>query len=57
MRESCYNHPAGALAIGWPLCIKPDGANETDLRDGITVGNPQMMIGVLFKGDTPSLTW
>jgi predicted peroxiredoxin len=47
----------GAVVIACPLCIKHYGVAETDLLDGIKVGNPQMMSDVLFKDDTQSLTW
>lgn len=48
---------AGAVVIACPLCIKHYGVAETDLLEGIKVGNPKMMSDVLFKDDTQSLTW
>lgn len=38
-------------------CMKKYGVKETDLLEGIKVGNPDVMGAALFKDNTKTLTW
>jgi predicted peroxiredoxin len=47
----------GATVIACPYCMKHYGVQESDLLEGVKVGNPELTQGELFKPDTRTLTW
>lgn len=47
----------GATVIACPMCMKHYGVAETDLLDGVQVGNPDLTESFLFKEGTKTLTW
>jgi predicted peroxiredoxin len=48
---------AGATVIACPYCMKHYGVKESDLLEGVKVGNPELTQGELFKPNTRTLTW
>jgi predicted peroxiredoxin len=48
---------AGATLIACPICMKHYGIKESDLLDGIKVGNPQVTGDALFRDNTKTLAW
>ena len=48
---------AGAKVIVCPMCMKHYGVAESDLLDGLALGNPKLTGGALFAPDTRTLTW
>jgi intracellular sulfur oxidation DsrE/DsrF family protein len=48
---------AGAMLIACPYCMKHYEVKESDLLDGVKVGNPQLTSDALFKDNTKTLTW
>lgn len=48
---------AGAKIIVCPMCMKHYGVSESDLLDGLQVGNPKLTGDALFAPDTRTLTW
>jgi predicted peroxiredoxin len=48
---------AGATLIACPICMKHYGIKESDLLDGIKVGNPQLTGDALFRDNTKTLAW
>ena len=40
-----------------PVCMKHYGVKETDLMEGIKVGNPDATGAALFREGTKTLTW
>ena len=47
----------GATVIACPMCMKHYDVEETDLIEGVQVGNPDLTGDLLFKEDTKTLTW
>ena len=47
----------GATVIACPYCMKHYGVKESDLLEGVTVGNPELTQAELFKPNTRTLTW
>jgi len=47
----------GATLLACPNCMKHYGIAETDLVDGIRVGNPQVTGDALFRDGTKTLSW
>lgn len=47
----------GATVIICPMCMKHYEVKESDLIDGIKVGNPELTGGLLFKDNTKTLSW
>jgi predicted peroxiredoxin len=47
----------GAIVIACPMCMEHYGVKESDLLDGIKVGNPELTGSALFKDNTKTLTW
>jgi predicted peroxiredoxin len=47
----------GATVIACPYCMKHYGVKDTDLLEGVKVGNPDLTSSLLFKDDTKTLTW
>jgi len=47
----------GATVIMCPNCMKHYGIKDTDLLDGIKVGNAELTGSHLFKDNTKTLTW
>lgn len=47
----------GSTVIACPFCMKHYGISETDLIDGVKVGNPDNTQSILFKEDTKTLSW
>ena len=48
---------AGATLIACPICMKHYDIKESDLLDGIKVGNPQLTSDALFRDNTKTLAW
>ena len=48
---------AGATLLACPYCMKHHGVKESDLLDGIKVGNPQVTGDALFRDNTKTLSW
>ncbi len=48
---------AGATLIACPSCMKHYNISESNLLDGIKVGNPQMLSDALFQDKTKTLAW
>jgi predicted peroxiredoxin len=48
---------AGATLIACPICMKHYDIKESDLLDGIKVGNPQLTGDALFRENTKTLSW
>jgi sulfur relay (sulfurtransferase) complex TusBCD TusD component (DsrE family) len=48
---------AGATLIACPICMKHYGIKESDLLEGIKVGNPQLTGDALFRDNTKTLSW
>jgi predicted peroxiredoxin len=48
---------AGATLIACPSCMKHYNISESNLLDGIKVGNPQMLSDALFQGNSKTLAW
>ena len=48
---------AGAALIACPICMKHYDIKESDLLDGIKVGNPQLTSDALFRDNTKTLAW
>ncbi|MEZ5786742.1 MAG: DsrE family protein [Xanthobacteraceae bacterium] len=48
---------SGATVIVCPMCMKHYGVAETDLIEGVKVGNPDLTGPALFKDGTKTLTW
>jgi sulfur relay (sulfurtransferase) complex TusBCD TusD component (DsrE family) len=47
----------GATVIACPYCMKHYGVRESDLLEGVKVGNPELTQGELFRANTRTLTW
>lgn len=47
----------GGSVMACPMCIKHYGVKESDLLEGIKVGNPELTGSALFKDNTKTLTW
>ncbi len=47
----------GGVVIACPACMKQYGVSESDLLDGIKVGNPELTGEKLFGDDTKTLSW
>ncbi len=47
----------GATVLVCPMCMKHYGVKETDLIEGLKVGNPELVGSALFKDGTRTLTW
>jgi sulfur relay (sulfurtransferase) complex TusBCD TusD component (DsrE family) len=47
----------GATVIACPYCMEHYGVKESDLIEGVKVGNPELTQGELFKPNTRTLTW
>jgi sulfur relay (sulfurtransferase) complex TusBCD TusD component (DsrE family) len=47
----------GGLVIACPACMKKYGISESDLLEGIKVGNPALTGEALFQDDTKTLSW
>lgn len=39
------------------MCMKHYDVKESDLLDGVKVGNPQLTGGALFRDNTKTLSW
>lgn len=48
---------AGGTVIACPMCMKHYGIAESDLLEGVKIGNPELTQGALFAPNTRSLTW
>lgn len=48
---------AGASLIACPSCMKHYNISESNLLDGIKVGNPHMLSDALFQDKTKTLAW
>jgi predicted peroxiredoxin len=48
---------AGATLIACPICMKHYEIKESDLLEGIKVGNPQLTGDALFRDNTKTLGW
>jgi intracellular sulfur oxidation DsrE/DsrF family protein len=48
---------AGATLIACPICMKHYGIKESDLLEGIKVGNSQLTGDALFRDNTKTLSW
>ncbi len=48
---------AGATLIACPICMKHYGIKDSDLLEGIKVGNPQLTGDALFRDNTKTLAW
>lgn len=47
----------GATVIACPHCMQHYGVKESDLVEGVKLGNPELTQGELFKPNTRTLTW
>jgi len=47
----------GAVVLVCPMCMKHYGVKESDLLQGLTVGNPKLTGSALFRDNTKTLTW
>ena len=47
----------GAVVLICPMCMKHYGVKESDLIQGLKVGNPELTGSALFKENTKTLTW
>ena len=47
----------GGVVIACPACMKQYGVSESDLLEGIKVGNPDFTGEALFRDDTKTLSW
>jgi predicted peroxiredoxin len=47
----------GATVIACPYCMKHYDVKDSDLLEGVKVGNPELTQGELFKPNTRTLTW
>lgn len=47
----------GATVIACPFCMKHYGVEESDLLNGVKVGNPDLTSSLLFKDDAKTLSW
>jgi sulfur relay (sulfurtransferase) complex TusBCD TusD component (DsrE family) len=47
----------GATVLICPVCMKHYGVKESDLIEGIKVGNPDATGAALFRDGTKTLTW
>jgi sulfur relay (sulfurtransferase) complex TusBCD TusD component (DsrE family) len=47
----------GGTVIACPMCMKHYGVKESDLLDGIKVGNPEFTGDALFRDNTKTLSW
>lgn len=48
---------SGATIIACPLCMKHYGVPESDLLEGVKMGNPEITQGALFAPNARTLTW
>jgi sulfur relay (sulfurtransferase) complex TusBCD TusD component (DsrE family) len=47
----------GGVVLACPTCMKKYGVNESDLLEGVKVGNPALTGEALFRDDTKTLSW
>jgi predicted peroxiredoxin len=47
----------GAVVLACPMCMKHYGVKDSDLIEGVKIGNPELTGGALFKDNTKTLTW
>ena len=47
----------GGTVLICAMCMKHYGVAESDLVEGVRIGNPEITGGALFKDDTKTLTW
>jgi sulfur relay (sulfurtransferase) complex TusBCD TusD component (DsrE family) len=47
----------GAVVLACPMCMKHFSVKESDLIQGLKVGNPELTGGALFKDNTKTLSW
>lgn len=48
---------AGANVLICPMCMQHFGVKETELIDGVKIGNPELTGSLLFKDNTKTLSW
>ncbi|MBJ7898317.1 MAG: DsrE/DsrF-like family protein [Cyanobacteria bacterium RI_101] len=47
----------GGVVLACPTCMKQYGVSESDLLEGVKVGNPALTGEALFRDDTQTLSW
>jgi len=47
----------GGLVIACQACSKASGLTKDDYIDGVTMGNPELVRGLLFDPDIKTLSW
>jgi predicted peroxiredoxin len=47
----------GGLVIACAACSKAAGLNEADFIDGVQMGNPDLVLGLLFDPTVKTLSW
>jgi sulfur relay (sulfurtransferase) complex TusBCD TusD component (DsrE family) len=47
----------GGVVLICPMCMKEYGVKESDLIDGVQIGNSELTGSALFKDNTQTLSW